>query len=240
MFARTPRNRVSVTLLAGAAAWLLPGVADAHVAIASGPASAGTSQEIAFGIGHGCEGADTYSVRVEFPKSVSSVRPERGEFASMTVDTDASGNVTAVTWKKADADVLPADLAYYKLKVRLKVPDAPFSTIYFPTHQTCKAGDGTLSSTDWIGTPETTPKDGGTVEPAPALVIVPAHKPGWNKITSPVAITDLAAYFGDALIVWNGNAAYSANATTVELIHGTSGVTELTSVKANDELWVKY
>jgi uncharacterized protein YcnI len=240
MIASTPHCRTLVALLAGAAFSLLPSIADAHISIASGAGLAGTSQEIAFGIGHGCEGVDTYSVRIEFPKSVSSVRPVRGEFASMTVDTDSSGNVTAVTWKKADADVLPADLAYYKLKVRMKVPDAPFTTIYFPTHQTCKAGDGTLSTVDWIGTPETTPKDGTTVEPAPGLAIVPAHQRGWNKVTSPVAITDLATYFGDALIVWDGSAAYSANPTTVDLIHGTSGVTELTSVKANDELWVKY
>ena len=43
-----------------------------------------------------------------------------------------------------------------------------------------------------------------------------------------------------ALIVWRGNAAYSFNPTTVELINMTEGVTPLTELSADDEIWVKY
>ena len=81
--------------------------------------------------------------------------------------------------------------------------------------------------------------DGGTDEPAPELVM-PARKTGWNKYPVPQAVSDLAAPFGDAQIVWKGAAAYSANPATVELIAATSGVTPLTSLAANDEIWVKY
>jgi hypothetical protein len=82
--------------------------------------------------------------------------------------------------------------------------------------------------------------DGGADEPASELRIVPARQPGWNKYVVPVAITDLARYFGDARIVWKGTAAYSPSTTTTELIAATPGVTALSTLAANDEIWVKY
>ena len=80
---------------------------------------------------------------------MTSVRPLRSDFGKVSVEKDAAGTITAVSWQKADADALDADLAYYKLVVRLKVPDQPFTTVFFPAHQTCRAADGTLSAVDW-------------------------------------------------------------------------------------------
>ena len=71
-------------------------------------------------------------------------------------------------------------------------------------------------------------------------MIVPAHKTGWNKLTVPVALENLGLFFSAAQIVWKGTAAFSANASTTELITGTAGVTTLTSLSAGDEIWVKY
>jgi hypothetical protein len=53
-------------------------------------------------------------------------------------------------------------------------------------------------------------------------------------------VAEPSVFFGDALIVWKGAAAYSANPTTKELIAGTPGVTALTSLAVGDELWVRY
>ena len=91
---------------------------------------------------------------------------------------------------------------------------------------------------DWIGTD---PAD-TTVEPAPAVAMVPARRPGWNKFTMPAAIADIttSSYFADALIVWKGNAAFSPSPATTDLIKSTAGVTALTALSANDEVWVKY
>jgi len=226
--------------LATAAFVSLPGLAQAHVSIASGPGFANTTQEVVFGVGHGCAGADTYRVRVQIPASVTSVRAMRGDFGAASVERDATGIITAVVWQKADADLLAEDVAYYKLVLRLKVPNAPFSTVYFPTQQTCRAPDGTMTTTAWIGLPTDPMADAGAEEPAPALLVVPAHVPGWNKVTVPAAVTDLGVYFSDALIVWKGTAAFSANPATKEQIAATPGVTALTSLAANDEIWVKY
>jgi periplasmic copper chaperone A len=210
--------------------------AQAHVSIVSGPAFANTTQEIAFGVGHGCQGADTYRVQIEIPASVTSVRPETSDFGQVDVETDAAGAVVAVIWTKSAA-VLDADTQYYKLLLRLKAPDQPFTTLYLPTYQTCRAADGSETTTDWVGMDDA---EDSTVEPAPALRILPARFPGWNKYTLGSSVDDLKGFFSDAEIVWAGNKAYSINPTTTELIAGTSGVSALTSISAGDEIWVKY
>lgn len=219
----------------------LPGVARAHVSIVSGPGFANTTQEITFGVGHGCAGADTYRVRIEIPADVLSVRPMRSDFGKVSVEKDTAGTITAVSWQKPDADALDADLAYYKLVVRLKVPNKPFTTYFFKSQQTCRAMDGTLSTVGWTMLPTDPVVDGGsTDEPAPALVVLPARQPGWNKFVVAQPVADLSTIFSDAQIVWKGTAAYSANANTAALIGSTTGVTALTSLAANDEIWVKY
>lgn len=217
-----------------------PAAAVAHVDIVSGPVTANTTQRVTFGVGHGCSGTDTFAIRVTIPPSITSVRPEASAFGRMTIEKDAAGTVTAVSWQKAEADLLPADLGYYEMRIRLRVPDQPFTTLFFPVRQTCRAMDGTMTTVDWSMLPADAPLDGGADEPAPGLRILPARFPGWNKFVVPAAISDLAAVFGDARIVWKGTAAWSANPATVELIDGTPGVTRLGSVAANDEIWVKY
>jgi uncharacterized protein YcnI len=229
-----------VRLLPLAAIVLAPGMARAHVSIVSGPGFASTTQEITFGVGHGCAGADTTKVRVEIPADVLSVRPMRSDFGKVSVEKDAAGTITAVSWQKADADALDADIAYYKLVVRLKVPNKPFTTVYFKAQQTCRAMDGTLSTVDWTMLPTDPVVDGGADEPAAALVVLPARQPGWNKYTVAAPVADVSALFSDAQIVWKGTAAFSSNPNTAALIGSTAGVTALTSLAASDEIWVKY
>jgi len=218
------------------AIFLASGTALAHVSLSSGPGYADQTQEITFSVGHGCEGADTYSVQVEIPAAVVSVRTLNSDLGPAHVEFDAAQLVTSVTWKKPEASGLELDTSYYKLGLRIKVPNQPFSTLYFPTHQICKKSTGEEIVVDWVSTDPTD----DTVEPAPALTILPKRFAGWNKFQVPVAITNLAGFFSDAAIVWKGDAAYSSNPTTAQLITQTAGVTALTSLAANDEIWVKY
>lgn len=216
---------------------LISSTAHAHVSIASGPAFANTSGEVAFGVGHGCEGADTYRVQIDIPAGVTSVRPETSDFGQVDVETDAAGTIVSVTWTKSEASVLDADTQYYKLLVRLKAPDQAFTKLYFPAHQTCRAKDGTVTLVDWVGIDE--PAE-STVEPAPTLYVLPARFPGWNKFTVGTAVDDLKGFFADAQIVWSGSKAYSINPATTELIAGTSGTSPLTSIAEGERIWVKY
>ncbi len=218
---------------------VIPLLALGHVSVTSGNGIANTTQEIVLGVGHGCEGADTSAVHTTIPAGVTSVRAMPSGFGKSTVVSNAAGMATAINWERAASELLPVDTNYYKLTMRVKLPNTPFTVVYFPTVQTCTASDGGVLTTDWTNTTGLPP--GPTdPEPAPALAIVPAHKPGWNKFTVPVAVENLSVFFNDAQIVWKGTQAYSPNNTTTELIAGTAGVSGLTALAAGDEVWVKY
>lgn len=213
--------------------------ARAHVSASASGAYANATVEANFNVGHGCEGLDTYSIKIAIPSGVTSLRVvENSSFASVTLEKDAAGNVTSVTYTKAQSAVRAGDDAFYKLVLRFKLPDKPFTTVYFPTNQVCKSPDGaTTKTTDWVAT---TPSEGeGGPEPAPALLVLPTRTPGWNKYTAPAEIKDLSI-FKDALIVWSGDEAYSANPNTAALIAAEDGVSKLESIAAGSELWVKY
>src|SRR3954471_23115799 len=139
----------NLVVLSLAAIVVVPGIARAHISVASGPGFANTTQEIAFGVGHGCAGADTNRVRIEIPADVLSVRPLRSDFGTVSVEKDAAGTITTVSWQKPDADALDADIAYHNLVIRFKFPKKPFTTYFFKAHQPCRAIDGTLSTVDW-------------------------------------------------------------------------------------------
>ena len=223
----------------------LAGVADAHVSISSGPAAASKSQFITFSVGHGCTDSaskklDTVKIRVTIPAGVTGVRPLFSGFGKPTVIRAADNTtVTAVEWTKAPADLLDGDDAYYEIKLRATVPNAPFSKLQFNVEQVCE--DST--SHQQVVVHWDAPEGSTTGEPAAMLSVVPARTTGWNKIKLSRALTqeEVAAYLGDALIVWRGTEAYSSNAQTAAQIAATAGVTALTGgLKAGDEIWVRY
>lgn len=226
-----------------AALAFMPSSANAHVSAAAGPWSSNTTQEVAFNIGHGCSGSDTYKLTIDLPAGITSVRPMPSDFGKVSVIKDTAGAVTSVTWQRADGDVLDSDIAFYKVVIRMKTPDKPFTTLYFPAHQVCRKADGTILPTvDWVGLPsDPAPPDGGKApEPAASINLLPPRVPGWNKYTAPAAISDLSVFFKDAQIVWKGAQAYSANPNTVAQIKVTAGASPLTALAAGDEFWVKY
>src|SRR5688500_10917900 len=84
------------------------GVAPAHPSITSGPATASKSNMIAFGVSHGCEGVDTFRVRVVIPAGVTSVRALRSDFGKPSLEKTGDV-VTAVVWEKLVDDVQDED-----------------------------------------------------------------------------------------------------------------------------------
>jgi periplasmic copper chaperone A len=230
-------NRLLASFALSTLACLTPGLAQAHVSIISGPAVADETQEVTFGVGHGCAGADTYRIEIQIPAGVTSVRPLTSDFGPLELMSDDAGTVVMIAWQKPEDELLPADTQYYKLTLRMKAPDEPFTTLLFPARQTCRAEDGTETVVDWVGQGA-----GGSeeAEPAPVLLVVPPSFPGWNRFRMPAPVDDLAAFFQNALIVWRGSAAYSVNPMTTELIATTEGVTPLNALAAGDQIWVKY
>lgn len=223
-------------VLSSLGALFVSGLASGHVGVSGGPFLADARQEITFSVGHGCEGADTLSVRVEIPEQVVSVRNSTNNLGAATLETNDAGFITAVTWEKPEADLLEADTNYYKLTLRITVPNEPFTMLYFPAHQVCQTADGEQIEVDWDVLVPETEED----HPAPALTILPPRVAGWNKYEVPVDVEDLAVFFADALIVWKDDAAYSANPNTAAQIDETPDIMPLTELQAGDEVWVKY
>lgn len=210
---------------------LAPLGAQAHVSLLTSPVYAGATQELVFNIGHGCSGADTVSLQVSIPDGVTTVRPLDAVWGKAVVTKDAaSGNVTSVTWSKADA--LPSDTQLYRVSLSAKLPANPFTAVYFPAVQTCRAADGTETTVEW-----TSQTSSG--EPAPVAFLLPARTPGWNKFTVGQHVTDLSV-FKDAQIVWAGNAAYSPNATVMGLIAQEPNTQALSEITPGTDIWVKY
>ena len=225
-------------VLAAAAALAIPGSSFAHVSLA-GTGSAGQQQVLNFGVGHGCEGADTIRVEIAIPPEVTAVRPLPSAFGEATLQADDAGVVTAVSWSKSEAR--PLDDQFYQFAIRIKVPETPFATLYFPARQTCRNAEGEETVVAWDQLPEQLAevKEGEETLPAPALMILPQRFPGWNKFTVPNAV-DVLTIFDDAQIVWSGDSAYSSNPATQELIASDKTVDELTKIKAGAEIWVRY
>ena len=233
-------NREFLKVLGVLATTSIAGNVSAHISITSGSGFADTSQIVTFGVGHGCEGSDTLRVRVEIPSQVVSIRALNSDLGPASVELDDAELVRAVIWEKAESSVIAADVNYYSASIRIKVPNEPFSTLYFPAHQTCLTPEGEELTVDWISTdPEAGSSEEGP-EPAPLLRILPKRFPGWNKFAVAADVTELAAFFSDAQIVWREEAAYSANPLTTELIGETEGVTVLETLAAGDEIWVRY
>ena len=145
--------RFGAALAAFASTLIADGLAEAHVSVASGVGFANATNEVAFGVGHGCNGHDTYKVVLDIPAGVTAVRTLTSDFGPATVTVDAMGNVTTVTWQKPLANLLPSDTAYYKLSARMRLPDAPYTSVYFKFHQTCRDSTGVEETVDWVGLP---------------------------------------------------------------------------------------
>lgn len=210
----------------------------AHVSVA-GPAFAGKSQVLTFGVGHGCEGADTFRIEVAIPEEVTTLRALPTAWGDAVLTKNDAGIVTSVVWTKSE--VRDEDDQYYQFGIRIGVPDAPFTTLYFPATQTCRTAAGEESTVEWAALPEdvAAAPEGEEVPEAPALLILPPRVAGWNKYTVENKVEDLSV-FDDAQIVWAGDAAYSTNPETMALISSEDDVDELTEIEAGAEIWVKY
>jgi uncharacterized protein YcnI len=227
----------SMAALAGAAL-LITSTALAHVSLSGGNA-AGSRQVLTFGVGHGCEGSDTVAIEISIPEEVIDVRALVGPagFGEAVITRNDADLVTKVKWTKQDAR--PLDDSFYQFGLRITVPDLPFKTLLFPALQTCRTPDGEELEANWALTAEEAAEAGEHGLEAPSLTILPPHVNGWNKLTVPSKVEDLSI-FDDAQIVWSGDAAYSSNEATKELIASEDDVTELTEIAAGAEIWVKY
>lgn len=184
----TTRRRIATVaggLATGASLAVVVGQSvSAHVSIAESEAQAGAFTLLTFGVPHGCEGSPTTAVRIQMPETIPqvtpTVNPNWGVEKVMTEldEPIEAGHGEQITERVSEvvytARTPLADGYRDAFVLSLQVPeDAAGETLYFPTVQTCEAGE-----TAWIEIP-TDGQDGEELAtPAPSIVVVEASTGG--------------------------------------------------------------
>ena len=123
----------------------VPAPLAAHVTLDTAQAPALAYVRIAIRVPHGCEGAGTVALRLQIPDGVTSVKPMVKAGWSISLDRadgtpasahDATPVVREVAWRGGP---LP-DEFYDEFVLRIRMPDTPNETIWFPCVQECEGG----------------------------------------------------------------------------------------------------
>lgn len=140
-------------LLAASAMLALP--AAAHVTLDTREAPALGYVRLAIRVPHGCDGAATTAIRLQVPEGVTAVKaqPKPGWTLTLAADEpagakpahDASPPVREIAWRGGP---LP-DAYYEEFLIRVRLPDGPGQTVWFPFVQECEGG----KVTRWIERP---------------------------------------------------------------------------------------
>jgi uncharacterized protein YcnI len=151
--------------------------ASAHVTAHPDTGTAGSSFETEFDVSHGCDGSATVSVSMKIPAEVAFVKPRLKPGWKITIKTRKLDGVppsshgrsiteTAdeVTWRGGP---LP-NAMYDGFSLRMRLPNQPGATLYFPAIQQCQKGIHR-----WVEIPG--PGQGWTDmrEPPPFVKVIP-------------------------------------------------------------------
>ena len=118
-----------------------PAIASAHVHATPSSAPIGGYADLAFGVGHGCDGSPTTKVEFTIPEEFEKVTPNVNANWDVTKESTGSGKNEKVQKVIYTAKTpLPSDLKD-SLALSVKVADdAKPSTVEVPTLQTCEKG----------------------------------------------------------------------------------------------------
>ena len=210
--------------------------AAAHVSIEEDEVAAGSSAIVTFAFSHGCEGSPTTQVRIQMPESIPTVAPTINanwdvEKVTETLDAPIEGAHGEQITERVSEVVYTArtpveDGFRDTFELSVTIPeDAAGQTIYFPTIQTCEAGE-----TAWIEIPAEGQDPDELESPAPGVDVVagratPAATPsrsttrrcrcGWSR--QAVSVSLLAAL---SLVLFGGPAAAHAELISVSPADG--------------------
>lgn len=125
-------------VLASAAALAFPAAASAHVSVDASTTEVGGYSTLTFAIGHGCDGAPTESVTVDFPAEIGSVKPTAKP--GWDVEVNEEGETRSVTYTADEA--LPDGLRdTVEVAALLPLDGAAGDVLTFPVTQSCTEGE---------------------------------------------------------------------------------------------------
>lgn len=154
------------------------GAASAHVGIVEDEVEAGSTALITFEFSHGCDDSPTTEIRIQMPESIPTVAPTINANWTVsktmeTLDAPIEGSHGEQITERVSEVIYtaksPVESGYRDVFV-LSVPipeDAAGTTIFFPTIQTCEAGE-----TAWIEIPAEGQDHDDLESPAPGVVVV--------------------------------------------------------------------
>jgi uncharacterized protein YcnI len=118
-----------------------PAAALAHVTASPSSVEAGARPQVAFRVGHGCEGEATTALRLEIPAEVEEARPRPVAGWKLEITKDKAGHATAVTWRGK----LPDD-QFDVFELSFRAPDKE-GKLTFAALQSCGAKHAEWSPT---------------------------------------------------------------------------------------------
>jgi uncharacterized protein YcnI len=172
---------LAVGVLAGTAlALAVPLAAVAHVGVTPSSTAAGSTTQLTFAVGHGCDGSATTALSFTIPEDIVSVTPTvhpNWTADKVLVDlaqpiTDAHGNslVQRVGQVVYTATTPLEDGFRDTVTLQLTLPaDAEGSTLAFPVLQTCEVGEN-----NWNQIAEVGQDPHALNQPAPTISVTPA------------------------------------------------------------------
>ncbi len=168
----------TVVALAAGVALAMPAIrpAAAHVTLEQPQAVAGSTYKAVFRVPHGCAGQPTVRLRVQIPPGIAEAKPMPKPGWQLTLTkgplehpitaegrTIADG-VKEVAWSGGS---LPDD-QYDEFVIRVRLPDTPGGTVWFPTVQDCAPG-----VVRWIEIPAAGKLPDDYKAPAPGVRLLP-------------------------------------------------------------------
>lgn len=170
-------RRTAIRAAFAASLVLAAGSAFGHITLEGRQAPADSYYKAVLRVGHGCEGSPTVTIRVQIPEGVTNVKvqPKQGwqiqivKAALATPVADSHGKpiterVSEVVWQGGRL----LDEHYDEFVLRVKLPNTPGATVYFPTVQQCEQGVHR-----WIEIPAAGRDANEYEEPAPQVVLTP-------------------------------------------------------------------
>ncbi len=199
-FPRSSRSGpIALGVLAGAALVVsVPLAAIAHVGVSPSSTAAGSTSQLAFSVGHGCEGSPTTALTFTIPEEFVAVAPHinpNWTAEKVMVDlpdpiTDAHGSAIAqrVGQVVYTAKVPLADGFRDTVTLQVTLPeDSDGSDIAFPVLQSCEVGE-----TDWNQVAVSGQDPHELERPAPTVTVTGAESEHHGSVGTELAASETA------------------------------------------------
>jgi periplasmic copper chaperone A len=168
------RRSVTASLAVAALVWLAA-PAWAHVEVSPSEAPAGSTVDLEFEVGHGCDGSPVVAVSIRMPEGVTDISPEDREgwtYSVATVD-----GLDVVTWEGGPQGANEHGSFF----MTVTLPAAEGEVLAFPAVQICEEGE-----VAWIELPAA---DGSEpANPAPLLTLTAGDPSATTTTTTTTTI----------------------------------------------------